>query len=766
MKLKNYLMDYRHMLVPLLLTVLLSSSVFYVYGVRFFSVYTLLSTLIAIGMFVFCTFIKKHNVIGGILYTILLFFCLRMYFYYAFGTGYALQYMEWFLTGASETQTQDVFLISLLVSFPFFFSTVIFYFTDILYRPAFLMLISIIPCCLYVKVLSEMNNVYIALIAISNLGIMVTMKKKDASAGCRKSGSTASVLSSAAFVFIVLIISAAIPKSTDTKYYEKFERVFMNADARVRFSENFSAFSEFSGNADRYSNFRNSLMYTLYAEEIIYLRRQTFDLYDNSEHRWRPVEQYSRNNSLSAREYTEHIKALNLADMQAAIKKAAEYDSGFAEKYGLEKLCDFRQIEETIRTVQVTSENFPAVFYISPVRPVSISMISKYSPEISVTANGVMRNTRDDEMHPADVTYQLEYYDEMTSRFYWFELGGADFTDDEYEAFLSEIYTILSSNGEDDAANTVNEYMLDYSQAADYKDYITEYSAHISDEIAELARTVTAGCTYDWEKATALQQYLAFGDYIYNLEYIPPEGFDTPEYFLFESKKGTCSDFATAFTLMARSLGLNVRYTEGFSPDITSSPNRYIIRDSCSHAYPEVFIQNMGWIVFEPTTASPYSNAYVGGTDDTGTVIDYSLIAAVCGAAVIIMSLMLLSIIALPGIREQIFISKLRNAQPDDAVRMTYAGIVRYYSEMTRRNGSKRTPRELMTDIAEFTGSDEASDFSRIIEKVCYAEESASDSDKAHIMEEYEVLKKQLKASAREAKKTRLKKGRGHNAKS
>lgn len=55
--------------------------------------------------------------------------------------------------------------------------------------------------------------------------------------------------------------------------------------------------------------------------------------------------------------------------------------------------------------------------------------------------------------------------------------------------------------------------------------------------------------------------------------------------------------------LLARAAGLTVRYAEGYTPEAEGG-NRYVIKNRDSHAFPEVFIQNIGWMVFEPTVAS------------------------------------------------------------------------------------------------------------------------------------------------------------------
>lgn len=71
---------------------------------------------------------------------------------------------------------------------------------------------------------------------------------------------------------------------------------------------------------------------------------------------------------------------------------------------------------------------------------------------------------------------------------------------------------------------------------------------------------------------------------------------------------GFCQHFATAFALIARSLGLPARVAIGFRPG-DSSPGTggslvFSVKTNMAHAWPEVFINDRGWVPFEPTPGS------------------------------------------------------------------------------------------------------------------------------------------------------------------
>jgi len=105
------------------------------------------------------------------------------------------------------------------------------------------------------------------------------------------------------------------------------------------------------------------------------------------------------------------------------------------------------------------------------------------------------------------------------------------------------------------------------------------------------------------EKILAIYAHLKFGDYRYSLRPgIAPDG-DQLAWFLFYAKRGYCTYFAFAMTLMLRSLGIPARVAAGFLVDPSSSVfNYYAIRADMAHAWVEVLFPGYGWIEFDPTT--------------------------------------------------------------------------------------------------------------------------------------------------------------------
>lgn len=203
--------------------------------------------------------------------------------------------------------------------------------------------------------------------------------------------------------------------------------------------------------------------------------------------------------------------------------------------------------------------------------------------------------------------------------------------------------------------------------AAKYReDNMTE----VSEEIQALADSLTEELEYDYQKAEAIEAFFHSGEFEYSLAYEAPEELDTPEYFIFESREGTCSDFATAYTLLARAAGLTVRYVEGFSTTQGQDPQpgMYYIYSENAHAYPEVYVPGIGWRVYEPTVSSDL----IGGGEGGGGEDDYIAFLLTAAIAVVVFAIFILLVIFSPKIAEGLFRAGLLFCGSEKAVRRLY----------------------------------------------------------------------------------------------
>ena len=142
-----------------------------------------------------------------------------------------------------------------------------------------------------------------------------------------------------------------------------------------------------------------------------------------------------------------------------------------------------------------------------------------------------------------------------------------------------------------------------------YENY-TSLPETLPGRVFELVSDITRECETDYEKITAIQQYLH--GLTYTLSPGPvPKNRDFVDYFLFENEEGYCTYFATSMAVMARAAGLPSRYKEGYLlPENKTDDAYYNVKGTNAHAWAEVYFEGVGWIPIEATPASFFSSRY------------------------------------------------------------------------------------------------------------------------------------------------------------
>ncbi len=134
---------------------------------------------------------------------------------------------------------------------------------------------------------------------------------------------------------------------------------------------------------------------------------------------------------------------------------------------------------------------------------------------------------------------------------------------------------------------------------------------NISEEIKELAVELTKDYTNDYDKVQAISRYLKKdGGFTYST--VPtelPEGENVMDYFLFESREGYCTYYATAFTLLCRLADIPARYVEGIAPDYKEEQEGwYSVWGGDSHAWTQVYFAGFGWMDVDATPGREVSS--------------------------------------------------------------------------------------------------------------------------------------------------------------
>jgi transglutaminase-like putative cysteine protease len=121
----------------------------------------------------------------------------------------------------------------------------------------------------------------------------------------------------------------------------------------------------------------------------------------------------------------------------------------------------------------------------------------------------------------------------------------------------------------------------------------------------EIAR-FAAGTGSPYEQATRLADHLRH-NYRFDAKAPGGNGYPSLDRFLLRpaeqgGRRGTSEQFATAFAVLARTLGMPSRVVVGFTVDEPiEGTDLYVVRAGDAIAWPEVYLDGAGWVPFDPT---------------------------------------------------------------------------------------------------------------------------------------------------------------------
>ena len=118
-----------------------------------------------------------------------------------------------------------------------------------------------------------------------------------------------------------------------------------------------------------------------------------------------------------------------------------------------------------------------------------------------------------------------------------------------------------------------------------------------------LAREMRAAARSDTAFIDAVLSKFHQEEYFYTLE-PPPLGSDPVDRFLFETRRGFCEHYASAFAVMMRAAGIPARVVLGYQGgELNPVGGHMIVRQSDAHAWTEVWLEGTGWRRVDPTAA-------------------------------------------------------------------------------------------------------------------------------------------------------------------
>lgn len=198
----------------------------------------------------------------------------------------------------------------------------------------------------------------------------------------------------------------------------------------------------------------------------------------------------------------------------------------------------------------------------------------------------------------------------------------------------------VSFVGDYSAAYSVPYYVFDFSQshslingsyAADDDAYYEFVRANYLD-VPETTKEYLQGIalTENWvEGEITYEDIVAIAQYIrksakYNMEYNTRLDYekDVVVSFLDKYKEGMCRHYASAATLLYRTLGIPARYTIGYAGSTVAGEDVEITGKQ-AHAWVEIYIKGLGWVDMEVTAGGVGGGGGNGGDDSDDGPIDF-----------------------------------------------------------------------------------------------------------------------------------------------
>lgn len=188
--------------------------------------------------------------------------------------------------------------------------------------------------------------------------------------------------------------------------------------------------------------------------------------------------------------------------------------------------------------------------------------------------------------------YQLNAGQEVFHRF----LNSAGFLEPDEKKLQSILRTLENRTGE-----VITETDMQHHRQVIYDNYLGDIA--LSDRTAQYLLEITKDAETDVDKLRAIEEELSSFTYTRTPGSLPESVTNASEfldYFLLESREGYCNYFATAFTLLARAQGIPARFVQGFCVP-SKGKRETTVYSNMAHAWPEVYLDEIGWIPFEPT---------------------------------------------------------------------------------------------------------------------------------------------------------------------
>jgi protein-glutamine gamma-glutamyltransferase len=158
--------------------------------------------------------------------------------------------------------------------------------------------------------------------------------------------------------------------------------------------------------------------------------------------------------------------------------------------------------------------------------------------------------------------------------------------------------------------------LLPLGRDARFRD--TQLPADRNPRARELSAQLRAAHPDDMDLARAVLEMFSKQAFYYTLT-PPPLGADSVDEFLFQTRRGFCGHYASAFAALMRGAGIPARVVTGYQGGTFNRfANYWIVQQNRAHAWVEVWIDQHGWVRIDPTSAIDPSRVEASINDAVG----------------------------------------------------------------------------------------------------------------------------------------------------
>lgn len=535
----------------------------------FYGVGTFIATFVL--QFVTDKISKKSKLLTTLFVLLLLSICgylgwqaLTSFFY---GGEMAKTPSQWLFTAKAEDgiEPYQSYFLALFVFAVVFLGLITYYFNNVRYRSIGNMTIILFAMTIYAKRAEHISSIDFFLMLLLYVANLVHNRQKALSKQNVKIVFNRSyIICITVFAAIASLIGSLMQKP-DYQSQLELDPTMLDIESSLEKYPEYNFLDNASFGLSKGTG--NSPLFTLFCSDpnisTLYLHSQSFESFDGRQ--WNFYNDGESNDY--SLEGTEKIESFSSEISHSSIHE-------YYNSYGFEN-SDHSDYHPANVRIEIYYEENVTPFNIVPT-PVEINSIMLSEQTVG---NAVWRPFMGYLYAPYSTEVSLSVEPETTALH---EAAKQSVPFEEYMRKISEDY---------------NKYV--YNQAVYINEHFTGKNDVISDEAKQLAQDITKDCTTEYDKAQAIVNYFNSNGFIYDTE---AENKSVDE-FLFENKSGACVEYATSMTLMARSVGLPARYTQGFLAVEKNSDGNFIVREKHAHAFVEVYFPSVGWVTFEPTVA-------------------------------------------------------------------------------------------------------------------------------------------------------------------